>query len=99
MKPLRFWLSRRKVRERARFWCVRIGPALLSIALAVGCGGGGGHDASAPEITTPIGTLAYVITECREGPEGRFSRQALYVRQGDGAPAQVMELPWSGPLG
>jgi hypothetical protein len=81
---------------RERFGVLACG--LLAVA-ALGCGGRGSVDSRAPSTATPIGTLAYVVTECREGPEGRFSRQALYVRQGDGAPVQVMDLPWSGPLG
>jgi hypothetical protein len=98
MKGLRVAVSRSEVRERARPRSLRVGPALLSIVLAVGCGGGGGHDASTPEVGTPIGTLAYVVTECRENSSGFYGRQRLDVRRGDAAPVTIVGSPWVGPL-
>jgi hypothetical protein len=71
---------------------------ILVASLSPGCGGGGSHDTSAPSTATPIGTLAYVVTECRDDPSGFFARQRLELRQGEAPPVTVMELPWTGPL-
>src|SRR4030095_6894184 len=96
MKSVRVPLSRRKFHKRARLRSTCSGPALLAIAFAIGCGGGGGHDASTPEVGTPIGTLAYVVNECREDASGFYGRQRLEVRRGGAPPGAVLEFPWAG---
>jgi len=64
----------------------------LLVALAA-CGGDGGNGD-----TPPLGTLAYVETECRDTREGFVERQALRIRQGDREPVTVFETPGVGPI-
>jgi len=59
------------------------------------CGGRAGCPLGGP---APIRTLAYVVTECRDGPEGFSSRQALRVRRGDHEPITVAASPATGPV-
>jgi len=70
--------------------------SVLLLALAA-CGGESG---SAPYSgsATLTGTLAYVVTECRENSAGFFFNQKLLVRQGEHDPITVMAIPDIGPL-
>jgi hypothetical protein len=70
-----------------------LGGLLLTLAA---CGVDGGGDGTPPP--GALGTLAYVETECRDTKEGFVERQALRIRQGDGAPVTVFETPGVGPL-
>ena len=71
------------------------------------CGGSGGSRracraacAERSSCTAPgarIGTLAYVLTECREDPQGFLSgRQKLMIRRGNCDPIVAMESPVGG---
>ncbi len=67
-----------------------LGLLLGGLAAAVGP-----TDARAPE-DAAIRTLAYVVSECRDDPDGLLSAgQRLVVRQGDQEPVTVMEFPLS----
>lgn len=59
------------------------------------CGGRVGCPLGGP---APIRTLAYVVTECRDGPEGFSARQVLRIRRGDHEPITVAESPAFGPV-
>ena len=78
--------------SRRRFLPVSSSLALV-LALA-GCGGGGDGGDPPP---SDIGTLAYVVTECRDTPEGFFERQALHILHGE-RDVTVMETPGVGPI-
>jgi hypothetical protein len=67
---------------------------VLSSLFAAGCGG----DGSDAPVTAELGTLAYVVTECRDTPEGFVEHQSLRIRQGDGSQVTVMETAPVGPL-
>jgi hypothetical protein len=68
--------------------------ALLVALWACGDDGGGDWDGLAA-----ISTLAYVVTECSEGPgQGYTHRQRLLIRQGEGHPVTVAEVGPVGPL-
>ena len=73
---------------------IRACPTLGGLVFALAaCGGDGGG------ITpSPIGTLAYVETECRDTKEGFVEHQALRIRQGDREPVTVFETPAVGPI-
>jgi hypothetical protein len=58
------------------------------------CGGRLGCPLHGP---APIRTLAYVVTECRDGPEGFSVRQALHVRRDD-RDLIVAQIPTLGPV-
>jgi hypothetical protein len=45
-----------------------------------------------------IRTLAYVVTECSEGPRRILASQKLQIRQADGRVVTVKEFPMVGPL-
>jgi hypothetical protein len=48
------------------------------------CGGEGGGDAAVPEgLATISGTLAYVVTECREKPRAASAHQKLQILHGE----------------
>src|SRR4029453_12279332 len=68
-----------------------------TLLLATSCGGGGNENTTGVE-RPPVNTLAYVVTECREGAAEGSSRQTLFIRQGEADPIEIMKLPWSGPL-
>ena len=72
---------------------VRTSTLLTLLALSA-CGGGGGSGDSSP---SDIGTLAYVVTECRDTAEGFSERQALHILHGD-RDVTVMETPDVGPV-
>jgi len=59
---------------------------------------GGGRDLSTPPASTLTGTVAYVVSECRENDRGYSVHQAIQIRQGDREPITVMEVPDIGPL-
>jgi hypothetical protein len=61
------------------------------------CGGGGNGESSVPAASAGIGTLAYVLTECRDTPEGFFERQSLHILHDD-RDVTVMETPAVGPV-
>jgi hypothetical protein len=44
------------------------------------------------------GTLAYVVTECRDTPQGFVEHQSLRIRKQNGDPVTVMESAALGPL-
>ena len=69
---------------------------VLTLAVLAACGDGG--DGGAPPPDGPA-TLAYAVSECREGRDAALlTRQALYVRQGDGEPRRIIEYGEVGPL-
>jgi hypothetical protein len=48
---------------------------------------------------TPVRTLAYVVSECREDAAGiEVARQGLRIRRGDREPISVFESPFSQPM-
>jgi len=67
----------------------------LSLLLLAACGGDGGDGGSngPPQVST----LAYVVSECREGKAGYFHHQSLRIRQGEQEPVTVAEFA-AGPL-
>jgi len=67
---------------------------ILLTAFAACGGGNGGGTSGSPE---SIGTLAYVVTECRENADAVFFRYRLEIRQGDAAPLTVREIT-PGPI-
>jgi hypothetical protein len=74
---------------------------MITLASAVmltfaACGGGGGP--SSPPTAALSGTLAYVVSECRDTSSGYFFRQSVQVRQGEREPVTVMEIPDIGPV-
>src|SRR5215470_2600083 len=73
----------------------RQGMSATLLALAA-CGGG--RDLSTPPGSTLTGTVAYVVSECRENDRGYSLHQAIQIRQGDREPITVMEVPDIGPL-
>ena len=81
--------------NRLRMWQRARGPiALLTlIATLAACGGGG--DSAPPPAT--VGTLAYVLTECRDTPAGFLERQELHVRQGS-RDVVIFQPPGVGPV-
>jgi len=85
------------LREHDGAKCLRwvdLGVA-LSLLLLAACGGDGGNGGSngPPQVST----LAYVVSECREGKAGYFHRQSLRIRQGEQEPVTVAEFS-AGPL-
>jgi hypothetical protein len=66
------------------------------MVILAACGGEGGP--SSPPAAALSGTLAYVVSECRDTKEGYFFRQSLQIRQGDGEPITVMQVPEVGPI-
>ena len=70
---------------------------LLLLPVLAACGGDGGGNSDPTD--TPIGTLAYVETTCRDTPQGFYEHQRLRVRQGDGEPVTVFATPGVGPIG
>jgi hypothetical protein len=70
----------------------------LALLLALNaCGGGsGGAESGAPPLAS-VGTLAYVVTACRDTAEGFFERQALHILHSD-QDVPVMETPEVGPV-
>ena len=70
---------------------------VLLLALAACGGGGGGDNGDTPPGT--IGTLAYVLTECRDTSDGFSEHLQLRIRQGDHEPITVAEPPGVGPVG
>jgi hypothetical protein len=73
---------------------VTFGLALMLILAA--CGGEGGP--SSPPTAALSGTLAYVLSECRDTKQGYFFRQSLQIRQGDREPITLMQVPEIGPI-
>ena len=71
---------------RSRF--VTLGILLTAFAA---CGGGDGGGTSGGPAS--IGTLAYVVTECRVNTDDPTFRSRLEVRQGDAEPITVREIP------
>jgi hypothetical protein len=70
---------------------IALGTLFFGLAL-VACGGDGG----APLAEGPR-TLAYALTECRDGKDGAVGQQVLRIRHGD-REVTVMEFgPFSGP--
>jgi hypothetical protein len=66
----------------------RVGLLLAMLGAAVSAADAGGRTQGA------IRTLAYVVTECRNDPDGLFSSgQRLMLRSGDQDPIAVMEMP------
>jgi hypothetical protein len=70
---------------------------LLTLAACGGGDGGAGPTSTSDGAATLTGTLAYVVSECREDAAGYFLHQSLLVRQGERAPIAVMEVPDIGP--
>jgi hypothetical protein len=70
-------------------------PGLTLLLALAACGGGGD---SGVTTSSTIGTLAYVLTECRDTPDGFFEHQELRIRQGDHAPITVAQPPEVGPV-
>ena len=65
-------------------------------AILAGCGDGGGEP-TLPEAA--IRTLAYVVTECHDRPEGSVGRQRLEILRGDApAPLVIKDLDAFGPI-
>ncbi len=69
----------------------------LSILLLALAACGGGENASVPSGAL-TGTLAYVMTECRETSAGFFFNQKLLIRKGERDPITALEIPDIGPL-
>jgi hypothetical protein len=80
-------------------WISDLAPGFLSILL-LALAACGGDAAPAPQggSATLTGTLAYVVTECRETSAGFFFNQKLEVQQGERDPITVAEIPDIGPL-
>jgi hypothetical protein len=74
-----------------RRWLVLLCVLLLTCAA---CGGDG--SSGAPSET--VGTLAYVVTECRETAAGFVERQEVRIRRGDHDAVTVYHTPGIGPL-
>ena len=71
------------------------GASATAVLLALtACGGGGGNGVPPPN---DIGTLAYVVTECRDTADGFLESQALHISHGD-RDVTVMETPGVGPI-
>ena len=83
--------------SRSRFsagWC-RFAPLLVLAA----CGGGGGGAAGqGPSGPAPVHTLAYAVSDCREGAQGGSGHEALWIRQGEHDPVTVVDFPPVSPL-
>jgi hypothetical protein len=83
---------RREIRSCARTSCARLrGQRTFCLTT---CGGRVGCPLHGP---APVRTLAYVVTECRDGPEGFSVRQALHVRRDD-RDVTVAVTPTLGPV-
>ena len=83
--------------DGAKWWHRPLaGASAVAVLLALTACGGGSSGNTPP---TAIGTLAYVLTECRDTPEGFFEHQQLRIRQGDHEPITVMQPPGVGPVG
>ena len=73
----------------------------LCLLTLAACGGNGGAPPTGP---AQISTIAYVVTQCREGPEGFSGSQALWVRRGERPALKLVEValgepPFSGICG
>jgi len=75
-----------------RFQLLRTSTIFTLLVLAA-CGGGGDSGVTPPN---DIGTLAYVVTECRDTADGFSERQALHILHSD-RDVTVMETPGVGP--
>jgi hypothetical protein len=73
---------------------------LVSLLLALVACGDGSDSAPQDGSATLTGTLAYVVTECRETSTnaGFFFNQKLLVREGEHDPITAIEIPDIGPL-
>ena len=75
---------------------MRVRPLVLVLTLAA-CGGG--DDAPPPPPASLSGTLAYVVSECRENStSGYFFRQSIQIRQGEHDSVTSIEIPEIGPV-
>jgi hypothetical protein len=84
---------KRELHTCARSLCAGLRDQERTFCLTT-CGGRVGCPLHGP---APIRTLAYVVTECRDGPEGFSMRQALHVRRGD-RDLTVAVTPTLGPV-
>jgi hypothetical protein len=64
--------------------------AAAALVLALGCGDGGGSSAANGE-QARVTTLAYVLSECREGGDGFSAHQQLRLQRADGSEVTVGE--------
>ncbi len=71
-------------------------PRLALLLALAACGGESGAPPGGSATLT--GTLAYVVTECRETNVGFFFNQKLLIRQGERDPITAVEIPDIGPL-
>ena len=87
--------KRAPARTLPRPWAQHSAALLVTCAVSalicVGCGNGGTHEAGTSDAA--IRTLAYVVTECHDGPEGSSGRQRVEVLRGDAsAPLIIKEV-------
>jgi hypothetical protein len=78
-----------------RRMCSRFVAVLLGLVgpfALTACGGSTGTTSSPPAARL-TGTLAYVVSECRQNTSGYVLHQAVQTRQGDREPITVMEVP------
>jgi len=70
---------------------VRLVTCVVATWVLVGCGDGTTDQSASPAVA--IRTLAYVVTECHDRPEGAFGRQRLEVlRGGSSTPVLIKEI-------
>jgi hypothetical protein len=77
----------------------RLSARLLLLLVVAGCGGGGGDPAATAAPSGPAtlrGTVAYVVTECVDRPDGATAQQTLRVIRGEQPSTPVMEVPTLG---
>jgi hypothetical protein len=67
-----------------------------TVVLLVGLNACGSDDDAPPAGLT--GTLAYVVSECRENGEGVWFQQRLLVQRQENEPQTIFEIPWRGPF-
>jgi hypothetical protein len=84
------------VREIPRRGVLPVWPHLALLLALAACGSGGSGDGSGPS-PDGMGTLAYVLTACRDTAEGFFEYQTLHILHGD-QDVTVMETPEVGPV-
>jgi len=68
-----------------------LGLALLLALSACGGGGGGGGASGSGGLPqqASVRTLAFAVSQCREGADGFFAHQTLQIRRGDSASVNV----------
>jgi hypothetical protein len=73
---------------------------LVALVVLAACGSDDGHNGyTGGDGPAQVTTVAYVLSECTEGPTQGFTLdQKLVVRHGDADPVTVVEVPTLGPL-